>query len=246
MANEAEKAWVGPRQSPGQQYLSHVVGALLPTPSAGNFNDGEDPDEWEERRQRIKATGVNGNGMGMPLGVAVQLLPTPRPRDGEKGGPNQRGPSGDLMLPSAVATLPTPRATRGGSSTETVDLLPTPSVADAMGGHGRRGGDRGDELLLKGIAAEQAWGPYEPAIRRWEAIIGPAPSPTKPGRKGRPKLNPDFACWMMGAAPGWVTDVPGVTDNEALRMAGNGVVQQQAAAALVACLRRMAAWQEVA
>lgn len=39
------------------------------------------------------------------------LLPTPRATDGTKGGPNQRGSSGDLMLPSAVCQLlPTPRA----------------------------------------------------------------------------------------------------------------------------------------
>lgn len=30
------------------------------------------------------------------------LLPTPRATDGTNGGPNQRGSSGDLMLPSAV------------------------------------------------------------------------------------------------------------------------------------------------
>ena len=33
------------------------------------------------------------------------LLPTPRATDGTKGGPNQRGSSGDLMLPSAVCHL---------------------------------------------------------------------------------------------------------------------------------------------
>lgn len=235
----------GPSQLDRNTPPLNTVVTLLPTPSAGNFNDGEDPVQWEERRQRVKETAGNGNGMGMPLGVAVQLLPTPRATDGEKGGPNQRGSSGDLMLPSAVAMLPTPRATRGGSSTETVDLLlPTPSVADATGGHERSGGNRSDELLLKGIAAEQAWGPYEPAIRRWESIVGAAPAPTKPGKKGRPKLNPAFAEWMMGAAPGWITDVPGVTDNEALRMAGNGVVQQQAVAALHLLMARMAAWGE--
>lgn len=37
------------------------------------------------------------------------LLPTPRATDGTKGGPNRRGSSGDLMLPSAVTLLPTPR-----------------------------------------------------------------------------------------------------------------------------------------
>jgi DNA (cytosine-5)-methyltransferase 1 len=40
-------------------------------------------------------------------------MPTPRATDGTKGGPNQRGSSGDLMLPSAVT-----------------DLLPTPAVND--------------------------------------------------------------------------------------------------------------------
>ena len=33
------------------------------------------------------------------------LLPTPRATDGTKGGPNQRGSKGDLMLPSAVMAL---------------------------------------------------------------------------------------------------------------------------------------------
>ena len=102
-----------------------------------------------------------------------------------------------------------------------VQMLPTPSVADAMG-----------------TATEQAWGPYAPAIARWEAIVGPAPAPTKPGKKGRPKLNPEFACWMMGSPPGRVTEVPGITDNEALKIAGNGVVQQQAAHALQTMLGR--------
>ena len=46
----------------------------------------------------------------------------------------------------------------------------------------------------------------------------------------------------MGAAPGWITDVPGVTDNEALRMAGNGVVQQQAETALHIMADRFAHW----
>ena len=160
--------------------------------------------------------GTNGNGMGVPLGIAVQLLPTPTTRDHK--GRNQRDDKG--------------RNQRDDTSCLTGALLPTPSVADALGGHERRGGARGDELLLKGIATHQAWGKYVDAIARWEAIHGPAPAPTKPGRNGRPKLNPAFAEWMMGAPAGWITDTPGVTDNEALKMAGNGVVEHQAYAAL--------------
>ena len=36
----------------------------------------------------------------------------------------------------------------------------------------------------------------------------------------------------MGLPAGWITDVPGVTRNEALKLCGNGVVWQQCAAAL--------------
>lgn len=111
-------------------------------------------------------------------------------------------------------------------------LLPTPSVADSLGGHERRGGARGDELLLKGIAKTQEWGDYAPAIARWEAITRPAPTPTETGPKGSPRLSPRFTEWMMGLPDGWITDVPGITRNEALKACGNGVVPQQAAAAL--------------
>jgi DNA (cytosine-5)-methyltransferase 1 len=37
---------------------------------------------------------------------------------------------------------------------------------------------------------------------------------------------------MMGWTDGWVTDVPGISRNDALRICGNGVVPQQVAAAL--------------
>ena len=127
---------------------------LLPTPNAGNSNDGESLESWEARRRVNLAKGVNGNGQGTPLAIAAQallktptaqlavnggsqdpakrragghgptladqveheLLPTPRATDGTKGGPGQRGSSGDLMLPSAV-----------------MDLLPTPMVTDSKG-----------------------------------------------------------------------------------------------------------------
>ena len=123
-----------------------------------------------------------------------------------------------------------------------VQLLPTTSVAGAMGGHERRGGKRGDELLLKGIATHEQFGQYAPAIARQEQAFGyPAPSPTEPGKNGRPRLSAAFAEWMMGAPPGWITDTPGVTRNEALRMAGNGVVRQQAFAALID-MRQFVPW----
>lgn len=78
-----------------------------------------------------------------------------------------------------------------------------------------------------------AWGKYEPAIRRWQSIVGPAPAPTEPNKNGNPRLSAAFSEWLMGWPQGWVThpDI-GISRNDQLRIAGNGVCPQQAAAAL--------------
>jgi DNA (cytosine-5)-methyltransferase 1 len=56
--------------------------------------------------------------------VASTLLPTPRATDGTKGGPNQGGSSGDLMLPSAVQLLPTPRSQNGEERNQNIWARP--------------------------------------------------------------------------------------------------------------------------
>ena len=77
------------------------------------------------------------------------------------------------------------------------------------------------------------WGKFEPAIKRWEEVLGrPAPSPTKPdGKDGNHRLSSEFTEWMMGLPAGWITDA-GLTRNEELKACGNGVVPQQAVLAL--------------
>ena len=187
----------GPGEAEGGRARGDAAGrGLLPTPTTRDHK------------------GANQRGDDTCLTGA--LLPTPRATDGTKGGPNQRGSSGDLMLPSAV-----------------MRLLPTPSVADVMGGRKGRSGERNDEPLLNGIAHANLWGDYAAAIARWEAILGrPAPEPTQTSAKGNPQLSPRFVEWMMGVPDGWITDVPGITRNEALKACGNGVVPQQAEAAI--------------
>lgn len=77
------------------------------------------------------------------------------------------------------------------------------------------------------------WGDYSDAITRWERIVGrPAPSPVKPDSERQ--LSAEFVEWMMGLAVGWVTDV--ASPRAAMRLLGNGVVPQQAAAGLRALL----------
>src|SRR5699024_835295 len=70
---------------------SSSPGPLLGTPTSWEQRSNPDTDERNL----------------LPLQVQ-RLLPTPRATDGTKGGPNQRGSSGDLMLPSAVCSLPPP------------------------------------------------------------------------------------------------------------------------------------------
>lgn len=186
---------------------AYAEGALLPTPAARDCKGPADP---------------NREG-GHDLYSALALLPTPAASDGARGPDYARvgreGSGGDDLITTVFRTLA---------------LLPTPSACDASGGgqslDKRQGHTRQliDFALLDGTSA---WGKYEPAIRRWEAITREAPSPTEPGAKGNPRLAARFSEWMQGWPLGWVTAVP-ISRSAMLRIIGNGVVPQQAIAAL--------------
>lgn len=60
--------------------------------------------------------------------------------------------------------------------------------------------------------------------------------PTEPAPGGGRRLAPAFSEWLMGLPAGWVTDVPDLTRTGQLHLIGNGVVPQQAIAALHALL----------
>jgi len=80
---------------------------------------------------------------------------------------------------------------------------------------------------------ENAWGKYAPAIARWENLTRPPPSPTEPNRNGKPRLSASFSEWLMGWPEGWVTNPEiGLSRAAQLKVIGNGVVPQQAVAAL--------------
>lgn len=215
---------------------------LLPTPMTSDANTP--PSDWESRpysqlHDRVLSllptpNAAQGRGTGTPsretaarrmyaegrrfLDDAVALLPTPRATDGIKGGPNQRGSSGDLMLPSAVMLLPTPTA------------MDARSARNATSGR-KQDSKHHDGWTLSDVAYADRWGRYAPAIARWEQVTGrPAPDPTEPGAKGRQRLSPRFVEWLMGLPAGWVTDH--LPRNPALRVLGNGVVPQQATHAI--------------
>ncbi|AEK08609.1 methylase [Mycobacterium phage DLane] len=209
---------------------------LLPTPVARDFKGAGPAD-------------MNRNSPCMS--AIAELLPTPNAQDGNGGRYNSDGHQN--TLPGEVRMLPTPRASdghRGDCEAErqrdTPSLvsvsyyLPTPAASDATGGgqhpDRREGHSRQlcDYALLDGTSR---WGKYDAAIARWEAVAGPAPSPTEPNKNGNPRLAAAFPEWMMGWPAGWVTEVPGISRNDALRICGNGVCPQQAYAALQILVR---------
>lgn len=119
-------------------------------------------------------------------------------------------------------------------------LLPTPIVRDYKDGQsdvmrdGKVATDTvGRTIMNSGEVSTTSWGKFEPAIRRWEEILGrEAPQPTKPdGKDGAHRLSSQFTEWMMGLPDGWITGC-GLTRNEELKACGNGVVPQQAVMAL--------------
>jgi DNA (cytosine-5)-methyltransferase 1 len=196
---------------------------------------------WDEgrpeptRKQRGSDAAVSGDGNGLSL--ELQRL-------------NRMLKPESRWTPEEVAALlPTPRSSDcfgaglhgdGGMDLRTtVTLLPTPSTFD--GGGSTLHPDRRKELNpkhspeLSELARHSLtqWGKYEPAIRRWEQLTRPAPAPTEPNKNGNPRLAAAFSEWLMGWPEGWVTDPAiGISRNDQLRIVGNGVCQQQAAAAL--------------
>ena len=197
-------------------------GILLPTPAASNPNDEEPTESWLARRERVKETANNGNGMGMPLGVAVRLLPTPRAARGASGTETmsrlgaERDDTGDRQ--GNVVLLPTPMTSDDRS----------PAPADLRRAHQQ-------------LRAVVNWGEYEPAVRLWESLTRPAPAPTLPdGKNGNHRLAAVFPEWMMGYPAGWVTDI--LKRNPAIKACGNGVVPQQAFAALSILWARVLEW----
>lgn len=140
---------------------------------------------------------------------------------------HQRQRNGDAPVDRGKAAADTTSERHGHSRQESRGRFPTPLVP---------GGSPAVPRAARTVGARQTssatehvnWGPYTPAIRRWELTCGiAAPHPTEPGARGRPRLSPLFVEWLMGLDPGWVTAVE-IPRAAQLRALGNGVVPQQA------------------
>ena len=115
------------------------------------------------------------------------------------------------------------------------------ATADTEGlgrGEGRAESEGQQGGLDVAVGSTPDWGTFGPAVRRWELVLGrPAPRPTD----DRGRLSPAFVEWMMGLPSGHVVGIPGLSRAAQIKALGNGVVPQQARAALQILIARQAA-----
>jgi DNA (cytosine-5)-methyltransferase 1 len=222
-ASEGEKGGPNQRGSKGDLTLSAVT-AQLPTPRARDWK-GADP-----------------NPRGADLNHAVTTLPTPTvgdSRNSRNATANRKNPKptthvGALTLSDVAYLMPTPRTSDATGSGQHGEGGPDLRTAIA----GLAGGDQGEQADTGACGCGRApWGKFAPAIHRWEAVTGRAAPPPV---NDRGRLDPVFVEWLMGLGAGHVTAVPGLSRTAQLKALGNGVVPQQAAAALRYLLDRAA------
>lgn len=134
-----------------------------------------------------------------------------------------------VRLSSAVVHLVAPGQLKD-------NLLSTPRTSDHTGPWER--GGRGHDLRTD--IAVTDFSEFAPAVERWAGVIGrDTPSPTLVNARGNHQLSGRFVEWMMGLPDGWVTSPDiGLSRAQQLKALGNGVVPQQAKAAIELLLKR--------
>lgn len=171
------------------------------------------------------------------------LLATPTAHDNK----------GACLLEKHHARLKQRNRTQMGNLQEDIThLMPTPNTLDYLS---YREGEKREKALRRGVEGGSLRAStgnlreevhfnadlYLPAVYRWEKILGrKSPRWTIIGDNGKPKLNPMFSEWLMGLPDGWVTSPEiGLSYGRQLMILGNGVVPQQAEAALTNMLENL-------
>ena len=178
----------------------------------------------------------NGNdrGLGTPddfnletIVGRIATLPTPIVSDHNLGRSHYEQDAERLQLRDIAVMLPTLTVNDMGAGKDPEQFeqwrLRQKSADGRTAVHGK-------SLYQEALKTEIKWGKYEPSIRRWENLTREVPEPTVP-HKDKRRLNPVFVEWMMGLPAGHVTG-HGLSAAKELKMLGNGVVPQQAAAAI--------------
>ncbi|MFK5160582.1 DNA cytosine methyltransferase [Propionibacterium freudenreichii] len=209
----------------------------------GGDPDGAARDEWRQPAAGETPVGrARADARGSDRAPVSHLLPTPTQRDfkDHRIARNPKRPEDIDTLSRALTLLPTPMTGDADKApfkprrspgqwylTQQIAALP---IAERPDGHRSANFADGCTTFRDAIGRDW-WGEFAPAIVRWEEVTGrPVPEPTEQGRTGQ-RLSARFVEWMMGLPGGWVTAVD-ISRTAQLRALGNGVVPQQAAAAI--------------
>jgi hypothetical protein len=214
VANDASNtANATARRTPGSQHHSGVTlvdaTRMWPTPTV--------PGGGRQPKGGMSLTGMTSEGKKRQVDpghtvreMTARAWPSPRASDGAKGGPNQHGRKGDLMLPSAVHQSQEVQ----DRDPDGVSAWPTPTVQDAhnLDSPSQR---RRKAPGLATTAANGAWA--TPCSRDYKGQ--PGASATERGAHAaslpRPvaatgatgQLHPEWVENLVGLPSGW-TDVP--------------------------------------
>lgn len=204
----------------GLKVSRQTVNELLPTPNTMEHREIKSPEQIAELKQR------SPGGYRNLREEVINNLPTPTVRD-YKDGQAAHERNGVVQTDTLARAI----------FNSEVPLMPTTRVSMANGATAKEveAGNPKGRIETEVMLGDVNWGKFEPAIKRWEAVMGrPAPAPTLPdGKDGNHRLSPWLTEWMMGLPEGWICSPEiGLTRNEQLKAAGNGVCPQQAMLAL--------------
>ena len=94
------------------------------------------------------------------------------------------------------------------------------------------------------VVSDNDWGVYQQAIDAHASFVGRKPPKPYREKRGREKrsisdyiVRPHFFEWLMGLPEGYLTEVFPDEEAKVIKMCGNGVVPEQAVAALTLLLR---------
>lgn len=216
-----------PSSGTDYQSLPNVVCSLLPTPAVNDMGEGKTVEAWDAWTEAMKAKHGNGNEHGASLSIEAQrLLPTPAAADGNDGSVVHAG-GNPTLIGATLGYRESDVLRHGGraapewgqyaAAIHRWETLTRPAPPPTELGREKRIGH-----CYRCRRSEKAHKLTPRACDQFEWRTVP----------GSPRLSARFSEWMMGLPDGWITDVPGITRNEALKAAGRGVVPQQAAAAL--------------
>jgi hypothetical protein len=125
-----------------------------PTPDGSVAQEGETPETWQLRREKLKEQHCNGNGCGTPLAMAATLWYTPQTDD-------RPSKNHERNLGASVAQWPTPNAhdgcrpgadvnsTQHGNLSRDASTLATPKAEDAESAGRRHNRDVDDTLTAQ-------------------------------------------------------------------------------------------------